>query len=234
MITMMMIRSLRFHIAALTILASLSIHPELYGQVTDFQTRWEAEIEKKVSKNFDLQLSLEQIFRDNSRRYDRSMATLVGQIDLPYGFRLYPGFRWILANISEMNLEHRLRVHVDLKYDIDIHALTVDLRSRTQYGFDDEFYRIPFSENRLVQRFRVKSEYSVFGTRFSVFAGLEPYLHLNDAEGSGFYKFRSLAGSEYDLNQASSIVLTYLYDREFNVIAPLHVSFFWVTYKFSF
>ena len=97
----------------------------IIGQETDFQTRFEVELEKKFKK-FDLTLSLEQLFNQNSLRYDRSMVTLVGQVDIIKDLSLNAGVRWMLVQDIELEFENRFRANIDLTYKLDIENFYID------------------------------------------------------------------------------------------------------------
>lgn len=229
--TMIKLRKLFLFIFLFLFLGVLNL--TIIGQETDFQTRFEVELEKKFKK-FDLTLSLEQLFNQNSLRYDRSMLTLVGQVDIIKDLSLNAGVRWMLVQDIELEFENRFRANIDLTYKRDIEEFYIGIRSRTQYGFDDQIFYKYFRDNRLVTRLRLEGGYHIFGTRFTPSVGIEPYLHLNHYDGAQFYKMRYSVGTKYDINNANSLELNWLYEDEFNVVYPINASIIWLTYKFQF
>jgi len=231
---MMMIRRRKHQGIYLLLIPLLFISARLTGQITDFQTRWEAEIEKTFDGPVDLSLSLEQIFKENSLRYDRTMVSLVGKFDLPKGFDVNTGLRWMLVQNNELAYENRGRIHVDLNYDFDISRFNLDLRARLQYGFDDQVFNSPFDENKLVNRYRVRLSYDIFGSRITPSAGVEPYIHLNDYEGSVLYRMRYFAGLEYEISPQHAVKGIYLFDDEINIADPVDAGMIWITYSFQF
>lgn len=203
------------------------------AQETDFQTRFEGEFEKKFDK-FDLGLSVEQLFKENSLRYDRTMFTLVGQVDLYKDLSLNAGLRWQLVQDLELEVESRFRINIDLNYKWNIGLFYIGLRGRTQYGFDDQVLYKYFRNNKLVTRLKLEAGYHIFGTRITPSAGVEPYLHLNAYDGAQFSKMRYYAGVKYDLNNSNSLELKWLFEDEFNTVYPMNASIIWITYKYQF
>jgi len=231
---MMMInlnRTVKIFLIALICFAFL---PAIHGQETDFQTRWEAEFRKQFKKNTQVALSLEQHFKENSLQYDRSIVTLIGKYDLPRGFDVRLGARYLLVKNRELQLENRYRLHVDVNYKKSIGQFAAGLRLRTQTGLDDQVFRTDLMNNKLVSRLRLKGEYKIFGTRFTPDAGIEPYLHLNYRDGPQFYRLRNFVGCSYQINLISSIEASYLFDYELNDPTPANASIIWVTYKYQF
>ncbi|MBN2699325.1 MAG: DUF2490 domain-containing protein [Bacteroidales bacterium] len=226
-------RRFRYILPFCVLLFSL-VPVEMAGQEIDFQTRWEAAIEKQVTDRIDVSLSLEQHFKNNSLSYDRSQATLIGQFDIVSGLDIRLGARYILVKNKDLRFENRYRLHLDLNYQRDIRQFELGFRLRTQAGFDDGTFSSGLMENKLVSRFRPQVTYHIFGTRFYPFAGIEPYLHLNHQDGPQFYRLRNYLGCNFKINFKNSLELSYLFDYELNEIPPEHASILWITYKFKF
>ena len=113
----------------------------LYAQVTDFQTFWEATLEKRISPVMDMSLSLEQRFRENSLLYDRTLTTLEAAYSPGKNIGVAAGARWILVKDPRLELENRFRIHAAISYKAGIRSVTLSLRSMFQHGFDEQVLR---------------------------------------------------------------------------------------------
>ena len=230
---MMMINSVR-HARWLNILVgSFLVCTTLSGQVTDFQTAWEARLAKGFKSGRNLGLSIEQRFRENSNLYDRTMATLEGSYKLAKEFDIDAGARWIIMKNSCLQLENRFRLHADLNYKTALKPVSVSLRTMVQYGFDEQVLRKEPNLLKLYDRNRIELGYHFFGTKWSVLAGYELYTQLFNREGVAFCRSKTTAGVSYDINHRSSLNLTWLYDREFNQANPQHAHMPTLSYSYK-
>jgi len=230
---MMMTDSVPHTRLLLFLVCLLFICTTLSGQVTDFQTAWEARLMKEFKSGRDLGLSIEQRFRENSIMYDRTMATLEGSYKLAKGFDIDAGARWIIMKNTRLEFENRFRLHADLNYKIPLKPLSVSLRTMVQYGFDEQVLREEPNLLKLYDRNRIELGYHFFGTKWSVQAGYELYTQLFNHEKTAFCRSKTTAGVSYDINPRSSLNLTYLYDREFNQANPQHAHMPTLSYSYK-
>jgi len=231
---MMMMTDSIPHTRLLTFLACLwLVCTTLYGQVTDFQTAWEAKLVKEFKAGIDLGLSLEQRFRENSTLYDRTMSTLETSYKLAKGFRITTGARWIIMKNPRLEFENRFRIHADLSYKVPVKPVSISLRSMVQYGFDEQLLREETALSAVYDRNRIELGYHFFGTKWSVQAGYELYTQLFNREGVAFCRSKTTAGISYDISARSSLSLSYLYDREFNKADPQHAHMPGLSYSYK-
>lgn len=206
----------------------------LSGQETDFQTAWEAVLEKKLDPGIKLDMSLEQRFRENSLRYDRTQATFEAGYKTGIGLGLAAGARWIL--FKEINLEYinRFRIHADLNHKIDLGSFNLSLRSMFQYGFDEQTFREEPGIRTVYDRNRIELSYHFFGTKWTAQAGYELYSKLFNRENTLFCRSKTTAGIRYDINRHSSLNLSWLYDHEFNQANPQSAHMPGLSYSYLF
>jgi len=232
--TMMMMIRRATHISLLTSVAWLCLISNfLSGQVTDFQTALEARLVKEFKSDIDLDLSLEQRFRENSLQYDRTMTTLEGSYKLGKGFSVGSGARWVVMKNTRLELVNRFRLHADLSYKVPVKPVSVSLRSMLQYGFDEQVLRKEPDLASLYDRNRIELGYHFFGTKISIQTGYELYTQLVNRERVVFCRSKTTAGVVYDFNRHSSLSFSWLYDREFNKADPqrAHMTGLSYTYK---
>lgn len=227
--TMMMIRSL--HLFWLILLGWVLFSAELRGQEKDFQTWWEGELQVDLPGGFDLSGELEQRFRNNSLQYDRSLVTVTGGYQVNPYFDVAAGLRMVAVQDRELKMQTKFRIHTDATGKYPVAGLDLSLRVRMQYGFDDVLDIGSIRINNLVNRNRLKLDYHIFGTRFSLAASVESWHLLNDVPSRLTYKMRYSGAVEYALSFVSSVSLRYILEDEFNVKDPLQSYILLVGYR---
>ena len=210
----------RVHKVVLFLFLGILSFPTLLGQKNmDFQSRANFEVSMDLNKDLGVSLEFGQRFKDNSLRYDRSLLTAGIKYDLPKGFAIAAGARYLLVQNSSNILESRYRFHGDLSYGWNISDLKIKLRERAQYGFDDIISYENFG-NKLTSRSRVRLEYDVFGTPVSLYSSFEIYMVLNDPTSSPYSLNKVVAGMSYNLPKDLELKLYYLLEDEVNTAYP--------------
>lgn len=218
---MMMMMTDRGKAACLLVFLTFFSAGKLFGQQKDFQSWYELELNVDLKSGIDLSLEAEQRFDNNSLQYDRSLVTLEADYDLTGWFNVEMGLRGILKTNSERRLQTRYRIHTDATFEHSVSDFDCSLRSRLQYGFDDQIIRDVTGYNKLVNRNKLKVDYHIFGTRIGLSAYVESYHLLSGSPIRSFYKMRYSAEIQYMLNFRSDINLRYILEDEFNVTDPL-------------
>ncbi|MDF1574717.1 MAG: DUF2490 domain-containing protein [Bacteroidales bacterium] len=219
----MMIRRIAYSAFCVFLLFSGAVN--LRGQDRDFQTWWELKLDKQISGNFGLEGELEQRFKNNSLQYSRTLLTLGASCDLLDFLKLGGGVRTVFVMNQEQELYARYRGHIDLTGSYEVSGLTLSLRTRLQYGFEEFPGPNTFSLNSLVNRNRLKAAYHIFGTKFDCQASVESW-HSSDKESFWPYvAMRYSAGVRFSPNFRSRFSLRYILEDEFNTSDPgqLHI-----------
>ena len=193
----------------------------LSGQRKDFQTWYEAEVDKGLKNGIDLSAEFEQRFKSNSTRYDRTLVTLVAEYDLKNYLSTAGGLRFLLASDNESRVRPRYRIHTDATGSYSLYDVALSLRVRFQYGFEEMIYSNDISDNSFVNRYRLKAAHHFFGTRIGVSASLESWGVFGSNDGRFFKRVRYVAGASYDLNFRSEFSLRFILEDEFNQVNPL-------------
>lgn len=206
---------------AVLLLVALSFPLNVNAQRQDFRTWWSADISKEIINNLEANVELEQRWRNNSLRYDRSLITASLQYEIINDLDIEGGYRYIVLNDDLRAIATSYRFHGDLSYGYGLSRFDFKVRSRLQYGFDDlnslEDYRL----NKLTNRNKFSLEYDVFGKPFSFFASYEFFLRLDNAVPARLSDHRFETGIEYDLSFKSSLEFSYMFDQEVNQSNPL-------------
>lgn len=207
---------------------------DLQGQVEDFQSWWELELNKEISGKLDLNGELEQRFKNNSLQYSRTLLTLSASYDLLDFLRLGGGARTTFVMDGEQELHARYRLHMEGVGSYDLSGFDLSMRIRLQYGFDDFIALRYINFNTLVNRNRLKVAHHIFGTRFGWFALVESW-HGSTIESQWLtFAMRYSVGARFSPNFTSRFSLRYILEDEFNVPNPrqLHVVVLGYTYRF--
>lgn len=206
----------------------------LSGQETDFQTAWEATLEKEFDPGIKLGLSLEQRFRENNLQFDRTQSTFEAGYRTGMGFGMAAGARWILIKEINLEYENRFRIHADLSYKIDLRSVNISIRSMFQYGFDEQTFREVPGIRKVYDRNRIELGYHFFGTKWTAQAGYELYSKLFNRENTLFCRSKTTAGIRYDISHHSSLTFSWLYDHEFNQTNPQSAHMPGLSYSYKF
>lgn len=217
----------------LLLFLALSAGFTLFAQQKDFQTWYEAEVSKGLQNGIKLSGELEQRFDNNSLYYDRTQITLsASYFPLEY-LKTSGGVRFLTAMDKEGSLEPGYRLHADASGRYSRWGVDFSLRFRIQYGFEEFIYFATLDDNAFVNRYRLKAAYHIFGTRFDVFAFLEPWGLVNNLNGRYFKKMRYSAGGTYNLNFQSRVGIRYILEDEFNRIYPMQSHIFVFSYFYN-
>jgi len=206
----------------------------LQGQDKDFQSWWELDLNKKISGRLDLNGEFQQRFKNNSLQYDRSMMTLGASYDVLDYLKLSGAARLALAVDGEHQLETRYRIHLDATGEYDISGFDLSLRLRFQYGFEDFSAFNYFTLNAVVERYKLKVQRHIYGTRLDWFASFESFLGSTSQSDWRTYALRYSAGARYSPNFRSRFTLQYFLEDELNVPAPQLLSILALGYSYDF
>ncbi|MCP4311309.1 MAG: DUF2490 domain-containing protein [Bacteroidetes bacterium] len=213
-------------ISAVLWLLALAAGGSLYGQQKDFQTWFEAEVEKGLDNGIDLSGEFEQRFRNNSTQYDRTLLTVAASYDPLDYLSAGGGVRMLLVSDPELTIRPRYRFHANATGKYSLYDVDFSLRVRFQYGFEEFTYFSNIRDNTFVNRNRVKAAYHLFGTRFDLFATIETWGVFGSLDGRFFKRMRYSAGTSYTLNFRSELSLRYILEDEFNQINPATTGIF--------
>jgi hypothetical protein len=206
----------------------------LQAQRKDLETRYSLDIRKSLDRGPDLALELEQRFRYNSSLYDRTQLTLAAAYDLNRHLEVAAGVRGLVVQTRETGLQPRYRIQTDATGSGALGPLDLSLRVRFQYGFDDLSQFGAYGVNAVVNRYRFKTTYPIFGTRFTLDASAESWGLLTRNQGRFFRRMRYTAGAIYRLDFTSSILLRYMLEDEFNRANPAQTHIVSLAYRKSF
>ncbi|MCF8346705.1 MAG: DUF2490 domain-containing protein [Bacteroidales bacterium] len=208
---------------------SFSVHSSAQRQ--DFRTWWSADFSKDFTGDLGMSVELEQRFRYNSLRYDRSLITAAVAYEVLKDLELEGGYRFLVVRDDPGILETRYRLHGDLSYDYGVDDFSFKLRGRLQYGFNDLNSVDEYYENKLTNRNKFTAEYDVFGWPVSLFASYELFVALEAYSPVSLSDHRFETGIEYMISFKSSLELSYMVDNEINQSNPLQAHVMTVSYS---
>lgn len=214
-----MIRRLR-SIFIFFVLLLFSTGGSAYGQQKDFQTWYEAKVQKGLKNGIDFSGEIEQRFRYNSTQFDRTLLTVAASYDPLDYLRVGGGVRMLLVSDRELIVRPRYRFHADATGKYSWFDVNFSLRVRFQYGFEEFLYFSQVRDNIFVNRNRLKAAYSIFGTRFDIFTSIETWGLFGSLDGRFFKRMRYSAGASYRLNMWSDVSLRFMLEDEFNQSNP--------------
>lgn len=194
---------------------------KLQAQRSDFQSWWELEVKKELSGTWKLNAELEQRFHKNSLQYNRTLITVGAARSLGDYLELAAGVRTTMSVTDSKEYLMSYRTQMDISGSYPISGFVFDLRARVQYSITDFLSVDDYSINSMVNRFRFKTQYHFFGTKFDAFASAELWLGVADFVTYKPYAIRYVAGLKYRINFNSRLMLRYILEDEFNVPDPM-------------
>lgn len=222
----------RVRILVLVFLFVLSFS-QVSAQYQDFRSWWNVDLSKDISKDLKAGLEFSQRFKENSLRYDRTLATLGLEYEVIKNLSLEGGFRYIAVKDNSQVFVSRYRVHGNVTYDYKLDRFTLKLRERVQYGFNDLNSLDEFYSNSLTNRTKLSVDYDIFGSPFSLRSSYELFVDLNDPEGLTISDHRLHAGLRLKLNSKSDLDVSYMFDMEVNKVNPLRSNVIILTFGYD-
>lgn len=206
---------------------------DVNGQYQDFRSWWSGKVSYELTDELEASLDLGQRFRSNSLVYDKTLVTAGLEYEIINDLKIEGGYRFVVLKNDRLNWETRYRVHADLSYDIDIDPVTIQLRERLQYGFEELNSVGAYSSNKLVNRNRLKVEYDIFSSPLTLFGSGEFFVDLNERTPFLPSAIRFEAGVELMLSFKTDLEVSYMIDHELNDSNPLtaHVLVVGFSYK---
>ena len=221
---------LRIVLPIIILLLSLQ---DVSGQYQDFRSWWSGKISYELSDELEGSLDLGQRFRSNSLVYDKSLITAGLEYEIIKDLKIEGGYRYVILKDERLNWATSYRVHGDVTYDIDIDPVTIQLRERLQYGFDELNTLGAYSSNKLVNRNRLKVEYDVFSSPLTLFGSGELFADLNEQSPYLPSAIRFEAGAEVMLSFSADLEFSYMIDHELNDSNPLTAHVFIVGFSYK-
>jgi hypothetical protein len=161
------------------------------------------------------------------------LATLGLEYEIIKNLSIQGGFRYVVVRDDYLNLGSRYRIQGDISYDYKFDRLSLKVRERIQYGFDD-VGSIDYSYfNKLTNRTKFTADYNIFGSPFSLGASYEIFVDLNDPYGTKLSGHRFQTGANMALTGKSDIELKYMFDKEVNTRNPLSLNAILLTFSYD-
>jgi len=206
----------------------------MQAQRKDFQTWWEGSMRYDLNKDLALDLELEQRFKENSAGYDRTLVTGSLRYDLHKTFRVAGGARFLMVADPTGALLPKYRLNLDGTGRHELAGVDLSLRVRIQYGFEQFLRFTEIYTNTLVNRYRLKASYHIFGTPLDVYASLEAWGVAEAPDGRFLKRMRYSAGVVYGIGNQSELGLRYILEDEVQQVNPLQTHVLVLGYGYRF
>jgi len=190
-----------------------------------------AEINKGLTRRFDLTLGEEIRLSNNTIGFERSVTT-VGLDYTLWKRKLKMGVYYDFIYLYNKNhlFEARSRYYYNLSYKQAIESFTLTWRGRIQGTYRDEnrgSYKI---NPKYTLRNRLQLEYSIFGKPWKPSISCELSNELNNPTGNDLIRIRYEAGTTWRLNRTDYLDFFIRYDRYFDFREP-HTLYIGTGYK---
>lgn len=218
----------------LLILPFLAMSAAGFAQRNDFRLRLSGEIETELLNDLKGSLEYEHRFDQNLSTFDKAFFEPKLSYDLPNDFRIGAKYRIMYDQNRSRERELSQRISAYVRYGIDIDDFELKLTTTLQYGFDDLTNTVFSSKQKLINRNAAAIEYNWFGQPYTPFVEYEFFVHTNHPNGAIVNQWRLKMGTSVKLSRASSLDFFYLFENEFNVVAPVDSHVIGAKYAYSF
>jgi Protein of unknown function (DUF2490). len=216
------------------LLGLLFVVPLAKAQDNDFGLSLGAELSKKFTKKFEVQLEEEVRLNQNVSEFDRAMTTLGASYSLNKTFKAGAFYTWIYANNQQDDYyENRHRLGAWLQAGHKFGRLKVSLREKFLTTYRDEDLGNYKYNPKSYLRSKLEVAYNIPNFPVNPYASVEMHYQVNNPKGNEIDKWRYTAGLEYNISKKFAIDLFYRYDNEVNVKNPVNSSKLGVMAKFQ-
>ena len=192
------------------------------AQEKDFQTWTSAEIDKKLSKKFKLQLSQELRLKNNSTQLGSTFTDA--------------GFKYKVLKNLDAGLYYRFivtqdavahRPYLDVSYDLEQGRWTIEPRLRFQHQVQRDQPAEDYIRPKLSINYRVVKHWGPYVSG-------EFFYHTFYNKGNEIDQYRLSAGVDYSFTKEHSLKVYYLFSQELNVTNALQRHVAGLSYKYDF
>lgn len=204
------------------------------AQAGDFRLRLSGEIEKELLNDLKGSIEYEHRFDQNVSTFDKAFVEPKLSYDLPNDFSIGAKYRIMYDQNRSREREFRQRISAYFRYGFNLDDFDLKLSTTLQYGFDDLTNTNFSREQKLVNRYAAEIEYNWFGQPYTPFAEYEFYIHTNHPNGAIINQWRIKLGTAIKLSRSAKLDIFYIFDNEFNVVAPVDSHVLGAKYAYSF
>ncbi|MDR1809020.1 MAG: DUF2490 domain-containing protein [Prevotella sp.] len=194
-------------------------------QETNYGLSLSVELEKKLSRFFDLKAEEEVRLLDNEVHFDRSVTTVgidYSLFDRKLKLGAYYAFLYLYN--SDRYFEPRHRYYFNVSYKESFEPFTFSWRGRVQGTCRDEStgeYKI---NPKYVMKNKFQVDYAIWGRPWTPFISCDLYNDLNNPKGNYLTRIRYQAGVSWRLNRTDYLDFFARYDHELDRRDPLRFS----------
>lgn len=206
-----------------------------HAQEFDLGTAWGIEFSKKINSNFDVGLSQEFRFNEQSSNLNRSAT----QLSIEYGFLrkickagIFGTFIRKENGLSRFYSEYRMGTELSAKADYK--SFNFSWRTRMLSTWRDEVTGSYNVNPKLSLRNRFQLEHKLFSWPLKPYISCEPFIFLNALGGPYINNLRYCFGTSYRMNKRSSWDAGLRFDQEVQVVKPSRFFSLDVAYKYKF
>ncbi len=215
----------------LTTLLFLLIFESSFAQGSDFGLWTSFDIEKKLSKRFDLELGFGNRLKDNLNQRDESFAG----VSLSWSKKRFSaGTSYRLTNEkTDANYRIAHRFAVQGQYQYKLKRITISNRSRLQAQYkginSTKDGHIPES----FFRNRFKLDYNIKGIPLRPIISYEFFYRINQSVRKTIERQRWVMGMDYKINKKNGVGLSFILHETMNTKDPENRYIVAIDYKFK-
>lgn len=203
-----------------------------FSQVNDAGLWLSAGIEKKINSKVSICLNPTFRFNENITELGSVFADIGSEYKLNKRIRFALNYRFVSRRNIDDSYGLRHRFYADFSYRKKINRISFTYRLRMQNQYTDLLSSEDGRNPDYAIRNKLQLKYET-DTKYSPFVSGEIWYGINYEEKL-FNRYRLVAGLNYEINKYSSIVLSYIFQREFNTSNPETDYITSIGYNYSF
>lgn len=189
------------------------------AQNSDFNLWTSFSIEKRIIKDLDFEIEIDNRLKNNLQMRDETLAD-IGLKYSPNPFAFSVVYRITNVNKGDSRYVIGNRFTYQAEFQQEIKRFTLELRAKYQDHYEafltSEDGRIPESFIRT----RGKLEYNIKGIPLDPFISFESFLRFNSYTQKQVEKERYSFGASYKLNKKNAVGFVFHYQKEINIAEP--------------
>jgi hypothetical protein len=181
----------------------------LHGQLSDFKSWHEVELQKDLTKNIGLLLGQELRLTDNSSYLGDYITTLGVSYKFNKYLRAKLCYRYNYGLDIETDYETTHRIYGDLTGRYKLDRFIFSVRERYQVSFGNYTDKVLAYNPVHYLRSKVSVSYNINKSDFNPYVSAEFFYSLNNPMGNTTDKYRLAMGFDYDFTKQFSAGLYY-------------------------
>jgi len=192
----------------------------IVAQTNDFGSWLSVGMSKEYTKKIDFGASVETRFVENVSRLDVLFCELDASYKIVKPISVEVAYRAISSYATDDGYSAEHRFFLGLTGNVKLEDFKITYKARIQRKYS-ELYKGPDAEIQNTLRNKLSVKYTLKGTPYRPYAGVEIFNPISNQSFEPISKYRAMIGLNYLFNSKYSMSVFYLRQNEINTGNPL-------------